>query len=65
LIEHRYRAGPVLKSIVAAAALAGLVAGLLLTAVQQIAVAPLIRAAEAREAAHAVAAGTGDQDAIA
>lgn len=54
-----------LKSIVAAAALAGLVAGLLLTAVQQIAVAPLIRAAEAREAAHAVAAGTGDQDAIA
>jgi cobalt transporter subunit CbtA len=53
---------PMLKPIVAAAALAGLVAGLLLTTVQQIEVAPLIRAAEAREAAHAVAAGAGDQN---
>lgn len=54
-----------LKSIVAAAALAGLVAGLLLTAVQQIEVEPLIGAAEAREASHAVAAGAGNQNAAA
>ena len=41
------------KRIVAAAALAGFVSGLVLTAVQQIEVAPLIRAAELREAATA------------
>lgn len=53
------------KTIVAVAALAGLAAGLLLTAIQQMEVAPLIRAAEAREAAQAVAAGGGGQAAAA
>jgi cobalt transporter subunit CbtA len=41
-----------LKRIVSAAALAGLMSGLLLTAIQQIDIVPLIRAAEAREAAN-------------
>jgi cobalt transporter subunit CbtA len=42
-----------LKRIVSAAGLAGLISGLLLTAIQQIEIVPLIRAAEAREAASA------------
>lgn len=37
------------RRVVAAAALAGLLSGLLLTALQQIGIAPLLRAAEARE----------------
>ena len=41
------------KRIVAAAALAGALSGLLLTGVQQIEIAPLIRSAEAQEAANA------------
>ena len=41
--------------IITAAAAAGLLGGLLLTAIQQIEIAPLIRAAEAREAAVAAA----------
>ena len=41
-----------LKRIVSAAALAGLISGLLLTAIQQIEIVPLIEAAEAREAAN-------------
>jgi cobalt transporter subunit CbtA len=41
------------KHITATAALAGVLAGLVLTAVQQIEVVPLIRAAEIREAANA------------
>ncbi len=44
-----------LKRIVGAAALAGMLSGLLLTALQQLAVAPLIRDAEIREAAAVVA----------
>ena len=43
------------KRIVAAAALAGAMSGIALTAVQQIEIAPLIRAAEMREAAAAAA----------
>jgi cobalt transporter subunit CbtA len=46
--------------IIAAAALSGLLAGLLLTAIQQIEIAPLIRAAEAREAAGAAAQGANE-----
>ncbi|MGH8799399.1 MAG: CbtA family protein [Casimicrobiaceae bacterium] len=42
-----------LKRIVAAAALAGALSGVLLTGVQQIAIAPLIRAGEVQEAAKA------------
>jgi predicted cobalt transporter CbtA len=49
VIDLDYRA---LKRILAAALPAGLIAGLLLTAIQQFQVAPLIRAAEAFEAAH-------------
>jgi cobalt transporter subunit CbtA len=40
------------KRIVAAAALAGVMSGVLLTVIQQIEIVPLIEAAEAREAAH-------------
>jgi cobalt transporter subunit CbtA len=46
------------KRIVTAGALAGILSGLFLTALQQIEIAPLIRAAEAREDAAAVTAQT-------
>jgi cobalt transporter subunit CbtA len=50
------------KQIVAAAALAGTLSGLMLTGVQQIEIAPLIRAAEVQEAASVAAqAATGVQ----
>ncbi len=53
-----------LKRLVAAAALAGAASGMLLTAVQQIQIVPLIRAAEAREVAsapHIATAAHADQ----
>ena len=46
-----------LQRIVSAAAIAGLISGLLLTGVQQVEVAPLIRIAEAQEDA-AIAPGS-------
>ncbi|MEP6998441.1 MAG: CbtA family protein [Betaproteobacteria bacterium] len=53
-----------LKRLIAAAALAGAVSGMLLTALQQIEIVPLIRAAEAREVAsmpHTATAAHADQ----
>lgn len=51
------------KHLVASAAIAGIIAGVLLTAIQQIEIAPLIRAAEAIEAVQAAPAQPGNDDA--